>query len=218
MLQQAHVKTGVRGEIQELSQRSLYRVAFIAKNTDVRFYSLLTLTYPRDFPTTGEESKLHLRQLLNHLTYEYTRLEYLWFLEFQTKRMAPHYHVLLSCLTPNVHMRDRLARTWAQIVSRETLEQEKVWKVHKHPKTWEGIREKDGAVRYLVKYATKPEQKLVPENFSKVGRFWGHSSGVKPKPLVYNVSLDNETAKEYLDNRIDRSETWAVVPKYVWFK
>ncbi len=218
LLQERHERTGVRGKIKELSMRSLSRAAFVAKNTDTRFYSMITLTYPKDFPLNGKESKQHLRYMLNQLKYDHTYLEYLWFLEFQTKRLAPHYHVLTNILTPNHHMRDRLARQWAQIVSRETIEQDKVWKVHKHERTWEGIREEDGAIRYLTLYVTKPKQKRVPANFENVGRFWGHSTGVTPKALVYNVNIDNDGAMEYIENRIDRAQNWSTIPKFVWFK
>jgi hypothetical protein len=46
----------------------------------------------------------------------------------------------------------------------------------------ERIRKPGGARRYTVKYAFKMEQKRVPVEYRNVGRFWGHSRGVKPEP------------------------------------
>ena len=57
--------------------------------------------------------------------------------------------------------------------------------------SFEPIREKDGARHYVVKYATKMEQKLVPPGFEHVGRFWGCSKGVSDiKPVAKLVGTE----------------------------
>ncbi|GAH38105.1 unnamed protein product, partial [marine sediment metagenome] len=37
-------------------------------------------------------------------------------------------------------------------------------------------------IRYALKYASKMRQKRVPDDFINVGRMWGHSRPVAPKP------------------------------------
>lgn len=51
--------------------------------------------------------------------------------------------------------------------------------------SWERIRDKNGARHYAVKYAMKLKQKVVPPDFSDVGRFWGCSKGVKDFRAVH---------------------------------
>ena len=41
----------------------------------------------------------------------------------------------------------------------------------------------NGAGRYVAKYSAKGEQKLVPEGYGNVGRYWGNSTGMNPIPL-----------------------------------
>jgi hypothetical protein len=57
--------------------------------------------------------------------------------------------------------------------------------------SFEPIRERDGARHYVVKYATKMEQKIVPPNFTHVGRFWGCSKAVRDiKPVAKLVTTE----------------------------
>lgn len=53
----------------------------------------------------------------------------------------------------------------------------------------ERARSTDGAKHYAVKYAMKMRQKRVPKLYRNVGRFWGHSRRVKPKPFIKGVSV-----------------------------
>lgn len=57
--------------------------------------------------------------------------------------------------------------------------------------SWEKVRDIDGAKRYITKYAMKMEQKIVPDGFTQVGRFWGGSKGVlkSVKPIAKLVGL-----------------------------
>lgn len=45
------------------------------------------------------------------------------------------------------------------------------------------VRSLEGGRRYAVKYAMKMRQKVVPETYRNVGRFWGCTRDVPPKPL-----------------------------------
>lgn len=84
-----------RREITHFSTRSRMRLAFVAHNADQAFKSMLTLTYPAQFPTTGKIVKVHLNRFLGWLRRKYDDPGYLWFLEFQ-RRGAPHIHILLT--------------------------------------------------------------------------------------------------------------------------
>src|SRR5512146_128055 len=81
-----------RGVITMLSDDSLKRLAFVANNANVDFRSMITLTYPNEFPVSGKVCKQHLDAMLKALKRKCgDGLQYLWFLEFQ-KRGAPHFH------------------------------------------------------------------------------------------------------------------------------
>jgi hypothetical protein len=174
-----------RAQITTFSRASRQRLAFIAANTDVTFRTMITLTYPNEFPCNGILVKKDLKAFLRFAR-EYLfsqaagerKPSYLWFLEFQA-RGAPHIHLLLSTKMPSSFkltrfIRDRVAAAWARIVDsndpRHLLAGTRC----------EAIRKPGGAARYAVKYASKMRQKAVPSDFQNVGRFWGHSKDVSP--------------------------------------
>ena len=84
-----------RADISMFSTRSRMRLAFVAHNADQEFRSMLTLTYPAEFPTDGKLVKAHLNRFLGWIRRKYVDPGYLWFLEFQA-RGAPHIHILLT--------------------------------------------------------------------------------------------------------------------------
>lgn len=161
-----------RREITYLSRASRQRLAFVACNTSCRFETMITLTYPRNFPTDGKLVKRHLNRFLQWSRRRWSGLQYLWFLEFQ-KRGAPHIHILLDVVRVADDIRD-VASAWYEIVDSGD-------ELHRRAGTrTEGIRKIDGAARYAVKYAMKTRQKTVPPEYRNVGRFWGMSKGVNP--------------------------------------
>lgn len=162
-----------RSEVTEFSKASRQRLAFIASNTDVRFTSMLTLTYPKEFPTDGKTVKRNLNTFLTYLKRYVDSLGYLWFLEFQ-KRGAPHIHLLLRGMRVSKVTQAWVSSTWYRVCGTGD---------EKHLAAGtrlERIRKVDGARRYALKYCHKMKQKAVPKGFRNVGRFWGHSRGVKP--------------------------------------
>lgn len=200
-----------RGKVSHLSRRSLSKLAFLAHTTSVTFSSLLTLTYGLEYPTCGKLLKSHLNSFLVQSRRLFEYHDYLWFLEFQ-QRGAPHIHLLTTLPAPTEVDRYDMATLWTRIVlgrhdrkySRMSNRQvrsltEDMIAVHQHPKTWEGVRAKDGARRYVVKYATKTYQKIVPAEFSDVGRFWACSRPVRVSPSE-SVSLwsDEDTLRKVL--------------------
>ncbi len=128
-------------------------------------------------PPSGKVCKVHLRAFRERLT-RYLKLSgvskwgALWFLEFQ-RRGAPHFHLLLFgfgfSLVELSDFKAWLSTAWAEIV--------------RHPDSDEYAKHLKAGTRaewckaehfgYALKYAAKLEQKLVPVEFSDIGRFWG---------------------------------------------
>ncbi len=169
-------RTGVypaRSEVSHFSRRSRRRLAFVASNTDVMFTSMLTLTYPKEFPNDGKSVKRNLDNFLHALRRKVTGLSVLWFLEFQ-RRGAPHIHIMLRGVRVWRKMQQWASQTWYRICGTGDL---------KHLRAGtrlERVRSPYGARNYCVKYAHKMKQKKVPPEYRNVGRFWGHSKDVKP--------------------------------------
>jgi hypothetical protein len=169
-----------RGTVKEFSKASRKRLAFVASNTTVSLRTMITLTYPAEYPSNGKEVKAQLRKFLTWLQNETGGCEYLWFLEFQA-RGAPHFHILTDWPLPRdrgnkVLWYGRIAKIWYETVGSGDLK-------HLQAGTrTETLRSKDGGARYAVKYAQKMRQKKVPPDYQDVGRFWGHTRKVKPEP------------------------------------
>lgn len=186
-----------RGVIVEFSRKSRMRLAFIASNTPVTFRTMITLTYPKVYPTDGKAVKEHLRQFLYWIRKDRGACEYLWFLEFQA-RGAPHIHLMYDfhlgrCKDVRAAFRFRLSAEWYRIVgSRDP----------KHLAAGtraELLRKRNGAARYAIKYAHKMKQKAVPPDYRDVGRFWGCSGGVKPQPEA-EVQCTEDDVRGLLEN------------------
>ena len=139
-----------RGEIMEFSDNARKRLAFVASNTDVNFVSMVTLTYPSEFPCDGKIVKRHLYRFLAWLKELMPGVNHLWFLEFQ-KRGAPHLHLLLDQQPANYggtwpSFQFSVARTWYEIVGS---------KDNKHLLAGtrsERLRTPEGGKHYCVKY------------------------------------------------------------------
>lgn len=171
--QGGHSVDWTRSEVTTFSKASRQRLAFVASNTDVRFTSMITLTYPREFPSDGKEVKRNLNAFLVTLRRKAEGLEYLWFLEFQ-RRGAPHIHLLLRGVRVYKPMQRWVSETWYRLCATGD---------ERHLRAGtrlELIRKPDGARNYCVKYAFKMKQKVVPELYRNIGRFWGHSKSVRP--------------------------------------
>lgn len=231
-----------RTGVYEMTRKSKLRLTHIIANCEIKFCSLMTLTYG-DYihPLDGKELKRQLNVFLGQLRKRFG-CEYAWFLEFTTRQQRPHIHVLCT-VVPNQFDRIWLGEIWSKVsvydAVRRILESkgnglivrhpinmfdvldecEKVFKVHKHPKCWEKVRKSDGAMRYALKYASKEEQKLVPAQFGNVGRFWGFSRGVVVKPLaelLIGETMDERAVKAILGNV--GGYQFDLIPKYIFQK
>lgn len=174
--------SGKRNEIMEFTQQARKRLAFVASNTEVEFEMMITLTYPADYCNDGRAVKRHFHGFLAWLREQCPEMEYLWFLEFQ-KRGAPHYHILVNVQpvyfgSTYPMFQVEVSQCWNKVVRGD----------HDHllaGTRTERLRSPLHARHYAVKYAMKPYQKAVPALYRNVGRFYGYSRGVKPKPIAY---------------------------------
>lgn len=164
-----------RADVTEFSTASRKRLAFVASNTDVRFTTMITLTYPREFPCDGLVVKRNFAAFRGATMRRWDKPSYLWFLEFQ-RRGAPHIHILLDIRLCSRNDPRWLSATWYRICATGD---------ERHLRAGtriERIRLPEGARHYVVKEASKMYQKVVPESYQNVGRFWGCSRDVPPHP------------------------------------
>lgn len=160
---------GTRNKIRDFSPRAARNLKFKARNVE-GLVTMVTLTYPGEFPTDGRKVKRDWAAARRWLVHR--KLGGLWWLEFQ-ERGAPHLHVYLT----GVVNKDDLARAWYRIVGSGD---------ERHLKAGtriEAIRSTHAVAAYATKYATKMEQKDVPASYQEVGRFWGLFGGVKVVPI-----------------------------------
>lgn len=185
-------------KIKEFSDRAMRRCIFWAKNCDADFLSMITLTYPSDFPCDGRRVKRHLNAFREDYLQTY-QSRGLWWLEFQ-RRGAPHFHILceedLSSHGPlvtrkrrfkvnkgaveyqtNVECSDWLAWRWYEIVGSGDLNHKKAGTA------WEVITAEEGAWVYAAAHAGKRKQKIVPEGYTDVGGFWGKIGDLKVEKI-----------------------------------
>lgn len=219
---------GVRGKIKYLSSRARSKMLFTLSVTTVEFTSLMTLTYPRIYPSSGAVVKSDLNRLRTAFKRRFGGAIF-WFLEFQ-ERGAPHFHIFSTWSHPSTADRVDLARMWVDaqrltpgltvcdIVSRETIDQRLAsYTVTRHPRTWESIRVPGACVRYAAKYALKPYQKAVPKHYQDVGRFWGCTRGVRESvrtPIDYPIN--DVTLGEILTGENHTTADWENWPKYLF--
>jgi len=156
-----------RGAIGRFSESSKGRMRRFLRSCTAQYRNLITLTYPCGYPSDGRTVKGHLRSFVErcrrYLGPGYGSQGLFWFLEFQ-ERGAPHFHLFTTFSVP----RETVSRWWYDIVGSED---------ERHLRAGTRIEAltsgREGAIAYAVKYATKSEQKEVPQQYSNVGRFWG---------------------------------------------
>lgn len=200
--------------IVKLSKKSLARLAFTVLNSERKFLTMQTLTYPYKFPNNGKKVKKHLNSFLTCSRREIGEMSYLWFLEFQ-KRGAPHIHLMTTYGEPSPAMRRQFAEIWARTITNQLRDKIKVFKVHEHEAQWAKIRSEHGAAGYVLKYALKPYQKIVPEEYGDVGRFWGCSRDVIPQETISHPASEALVRKFLLDMGYDVGN-WDVIPKFIF--
>lgn len=168
---------GVRQKISEWSDKSRRACETHIRNVpEGSIKCFLTLTYPESFPVDGKLVKKHLHNMKQW--FKRRGVSGVWFLEFQ-RRGAPHYHAFLGSW-PISGVRG-VSEAWYRIVGSEDPKH-LAWHLGElsgRP-CLELMHKPHAASAYASKYATKADQKKVPEGYEHVGRFWGHWGGLKP--------------------------------------
>ena len=219
-----------RTNIVNFSHKARSRLVFLINTTEVEFQSMLTLTYGKSYPLSGRIVKKHLNNFLVGFRRKFFG-EYLWFLEFQ-ERGAPHFHMLTQVPRISPQKRKLATSLWCNAIGLgednqgeyydfKTMDyrsmREQVFYVNIRPKHWEDKRSEEGMVRYVVKYATKPEQKEVPECYRDVGRFYGTSRGVRPSQAVkVEWNLTEDEVRDVLRQGKYKCSDWEYLPKYAF--
>jgi len=217
-----------RSVVKEFSRASRERLAIVSRETIYTFSSLMTCSYGKQFPLDGKQVKKHLNRFLTWYR-RYVGGEYIWWLEFQ-ERGAPHIHIASQKDVVHWYDRDEFADQWAKAqgltyglyYSDITTKKERnlyddVTAVHSHKKQWQVAIKEDGPKRYILKYALKMRQKIVPEIYRNVGRFWGCSRGVKmsiPDPEKREIS--EAELRDILAECDHMAQDWECIPKNLW--
>lgn len=222
-------------KIKMLTSKSLQKLIATIQATDVNFNTMLTLTYPKIYPKNGKDTKQSLDSLLTYLRKQ-QKFSYLWFLEFQ-ERGAPHFHILTSHKAITPKMRVRMAEKWVRdmihadwFLAGSIVESidcnkceydvmishvKKTFAVALHRDTWQMIRDVNGAKKYVTKYASKPEQKVVPKSYQDVGRFWGCS-----RDVTLGGGKDIKTTEQefglFLEQQEHPTANFDVLPTFVY--
>lgn len=157
-----------REPIKSFSPSSGRRMQKYLRESVSEYKTFITLTYPHGHGFEGGSAKRNLASFLKRLRRYCERQDFvgfsaLWFMEFQA-RGSIHFHLLC---THRVEW-SWIAKSWYQICGTDD---------ERHLRAGtsiEAIRAgRAGISVYLRKYAAKQYQKVVPDHFGWVGRFWG---------------------------------------------
>lgn len=194
---------------------------------------MITLTYGQNYPLNGRRTKADINHFLTKAKLSLGNFSYYWFLEFQA-RGAPHIHLVWTVPPPDQCNRELIATIWADIAEEGNWpytevrapfgkknayfgmnSKDDVFRQHRRADVWEGLRKKDGAIRYALMYAKKESQKRVPDGYRDVGRFWSTSRDVKPSGGI-EVPM-REIDIRLLLQKLDRDfDNWQVLPKIIF--
>lgn len=170
-------------KIQEFSEQSRQKLAWVCSQCSPPMVSMITLTYQRS-PNDGKQAKYDLKIFLNAIRRMLPDSKYIWFMEFQ-KRGAVHYHVLLSEKVDK-SIYGKLSRVWVRIaVDRGGNKRHIAWfNSRRRGQFWQNEKKEGGFARYGLKYALKIHQKTVPLHYQNCGRFWGASRGLVQEDVL----------------------------------
>ena len=173
-----HGGGGRRGVITCLSDGAKNRMKLFFRNVPEGYNQFLTLTYHNNYPTDGKVTKEHLHRMVKWLKRNGVS-DGAWFLEFQ-RRGAPHYHAIIKGSQSVTAL--RVAAAWCRIIGEPLNSDCFRWHAGKlkNKPALEWIRKPHAISSYVTKYATKSDQKEVPEDYQNVGRFWGVWGDLKP--------------------------------------
>lgn len=164
-----------RERITQFTGQSRTRLRRYLENSKSIYCVLATVTYGVDYPVSGVVAKDHLDRFGKGLTkYSLMPRSVLWFLEFQ-ERGAPHFHFLLTDPIPKWAL--SWVWSWATDCMASPITSTHIMR----------LESANGATGYAMKYARKESQKVVPDNYKDVGRFWGVWGNREQWPMVASI-------------------------------
>lgn len=191
-----------RGSVGGFSESSAYRMRRYLRETKCEYRTMVTLTYPPGFGIDGTRSKNDLRRFVQELR-RYAKNERwgcFWFLEFQRNGRI-HFHLFVS----DYYDKSWIASTWFRIVGSND---------ENHLRAGTRIEQikhgRKGISSYASKYAAKFEQKLIPNGFGWVGRFWGvqgYKERVAAAIVLEKAVLGAPEVKKRVQKLISRLKT-----------
>lgn len=153
-----------RGRIAGFTPSSRKRLRRYLRNSEAEYRVFGTLTYPadygRDLHSVKRDLEAFIRRVRRYVSRETFSL--CWFLEFQGNGRA-HIHFYCTDFLP----KDWLSRSWYEIVGSADP---------RHLAAGTNIKSlanREQSTRYALKYASKAEQKVAPDDSEWIGRFWG---------------------------------------------
>lgn len=165
--------TSKRKNITRYSKKSRNRLRHLLRNIPENFKMMITLTLA-EIPVDGRMVQNFLECFRKRFKRKYTKTDLVWIKEFQ-RRGSPHFHLLVN--NPFIDA-EWVAKAWSDVVGSDNK-----WHCEKGSRV-EYIR--TSVDKYLAKYVGKEYQKIVPEDYENVGRFWGASRGIlKPSELNF---------------------------------
>lgn len=180
-----------KGDIKGFTQKSRHRMMKKMNRVDFkndRIAYFFTLTYPDPFPINGEVYKADLDVFLKRMKRQFGELSYMWKLEVQFKRGAPHYHLIVFFEKRyNIDfVKKWMSKNWFEVVQRnwETKNYDHL-KVGTNTKIVRTLRQ---LTNYVTKYITKKEQ---DDKLTDQGRYWGCSRNWGDT-LVEHLSLSGK--------------------------
>jgi len=165
------------GSTTRMSQKSRRKLTLLVRNVeDYRYF--LTLNYGSISPRDDRVAKKHLDRIKVWLTRR--GLSLVWRQDF-TKSGRVHFHLLLTGPVEKT----ALEVAWKRIIG---VGDNARYTVHLGL-----IRNIESASRYLVK-SKQSASNLVPTGYMNMGRFWGNSGPMRPKPEVCFEGTPRELA------------------------
>jgi len=180
--------------------------------------SMTTLTYHKSFPSDYRESKKHLNKMTKWLTKR--NLLYLWIVEWQS-RGFPHFHFWLDREFNDVPLWDDdngknswrpIMRKWLKVTGQENDEAAVSFGLHQ--KNYTGWKV-DIKVNYAGKYASKNEQKGLPNGIKSFGRWWGHSRELVLEEEVLMIPDSEESFEDRLESFAEWNQFRRQVKRFI---
>jgi len=150
-----------RGKITYQSRKSFSLSKHYLRNMPDSFKWFMGLTFP-DIPKDGLTVKRAREVFFKRLRRAFPGIEYFWIREWQ-RRGSAHFHIIVNVDVPESWVK----ANWFDIVGDGYID------AMIHGAYMERIR--TSVSRYMAKYMSKPYQKMPPEDYINIGRFWGCS-------------------------------------------